>query len=519
MKKQLLPWQKDCISAWESNDFTGIAHVITGAGKTILAMAAIQRLSSDDLKVKIVVPKTFLMYQWHTALREEMDIPREDIGFFSGLHKSSATQKIMLYVINSARDVLARHIVDDVRQGNKVLLIADECHHYGSSANAAIFGYKTHLPEGTSIYTLGLSATPWCANYNEVLIPALGQEIYRFGFLAALNADIISKFALFNIGVPFNHDERQIYDELSNQISYALHKLTKLCPNLGFGKQSSFSFFTALKEIINNSESETANLAKTVLILSMQRKEVVYQAEYRINAVVELMRRIPRTSKVIIFGERIETAIEINRRLVNIYHNEVGLYHSKVPKPLGVHTLRQFEDGDIRILISCKTLDEGLNITNTDVGIVVSSTGSSRQRVQRLGRVLRKKDGGKNAYFYYLYVDETTEEEELLKEMIRPEYDSLINRIDLSFNEESGIFENSRYSEWEAAVVQSMVQEGRTPDEVVEFMRNADRGILTEDWLASESECLKKINTSVAKSERNYFISMLMIIRERMDKE
>ena len=496
--------------------------MITGAGKTILAIAAINRLLNvvgDNLKIKIVVPKTFLMYQWHSALMGELDILREDIGFFSGTHKSLQDKKIMLYVINSARDVLARHIVENSGQGYKVFLIADECHHYGSSANAHIFGYEPYLPKELAPYTLGLSATPWCTNYNEVLAPALSGEIFRFGFLDALHANIISKFALFNIRIPFSPEERLTYDELSDHLSYALHMLNELHPNLIGSRQSSYSFFAALEDIIHNGEPEAADLAKTVLVLSTQRKEVVYQAKYRVDAVVELMRRIPKSSKVIIFGERIETAIEISHRLNDIYHNEVGLYHSKIPKTLAVQSLRQFEDGDIRILVSCKTLDEGLNIAKTDVGIVVSSTGSRRQRVQRLGRVLRKKSGAKASYFYYLYVDDTTEEDELLREIVSPEFDYLINRIDITFDEEAGTFINPQYNEWEQMVIQEMLERGHDPEEIVEFMRNADRGLLTEDWLMPEDQIRKRLDAADGKNERNYYISILSIIRARMVKK
>jgi len=470
-------------------------------------------LNGRELKIRIVVPKTFLLYQWHAVLREELEIPRENIGFFSGTHKSKTDKQIMLYVINSARDVLARHIIEVLQSGCDVFLIADECHHYGSDVNSRMFGYMPYVPQGVSVYTLGLSATPWCTNYNEILAPALGKEIYRFGFLAALHADVISKFALFNIRVPFCTEERQVYDEISENLGVALHKLNELCPNI-VGNRGSYSFFAALEELIHSGEPEIAELAKTVLILSMQRKEVVYKAKYRIDAVVELTRRIPKSSKIIIFGERIETAVEINRRLSGIFPNETGIYHSKVPKALGVHTLRQFESGEIRILISCKTLDEGLNIAKTDVGIVVSSTGSRRQRVQRLGRVLRKKHGGKNALFYYLYVGDTTEEEELLQEIIRPEYDRLINRIDLNFNEESGVFENHQYSERESSAMESLIEKAFTPDEIVEFLRNTDRAIITEDWLMPAEECLKKLNSDSDKNARNYYISVLLVIRE-----
>ena len=517
MKKQLLPWQQACLDTWKKNGFRGIAHVLTGAGKTLLAIAAMESLlliNGKKIKIKIVVPKTFLMYQWHAAIREELDISRDDIGFLSGTHKSTTDKPIMLYVVNTARGCIARHIVWEKENGNEVFLIADECHHYGSLANSDIFGYTPNLQQNTPIFTLGLSATPWCLNYNEVLVPALGPEIYRFGFIHALKADVINKFALFNIRISFCKNERLLYDELSDKISYALHKLNEL--NIFPAGGTGYSFFSALEKIMKSGEPKAAELAKTVLILTMQRREIVYKAKYRIDAVIELMRRVPKSSKIIIFGERIETAEEIYKRLCRMYHNEVGLYHSQVPKLLGVQTLRQFEDGDIRILVSCKTLDEGLNVASTDVGIVVSSTGSRRQRIQRLGRVLRKKTGSKSSSFYYLYIGDTTEQEELLKEILQPEFDRLVNRIDVNFNEMFGLFENYQYGEWEDAVIFEMQQKDHTPEEIVEFMQNSDRGLLTEDWLMSEVECEKMFVNVNGKKLRNYYASILLIIRAKM---
>ena len=520
MKKQLLPWQSACLDFWEKNSFTGIAHVLTGAGKTLMAIAAMEKLvrvHGSKLKIKIVVPKTFLLYQWHGAIMDEMELSREDLGFYSGSHKSQNKSAVMLYVINSARHSLARHVVEDIKAGFAVFLVADECHHYGSPANALIFEYIKYIHEESPVFTLGLSATPNCANYHEVLLPALGREIYRFGFLDALKSNVIGKFAIFNVRIAFCPDERLMYDELSDRIGIALHKLREICPEFTGGFSSTFSFFMALEEVIKTGEPDAAELAKTILLLSMQRKEIVYKAKFRTHAVVELLRRIPKASRVIIFGERIETAEEIYQRLKKTYHNEVGLYHSKIPKKQGTNTMRQFTEGEIRILVSCKTLDEGLNVADADVGIVVSSTGSRRQRVQRLGRVLRKKP--RTSYFYYMYVGETTEEEELLSEMLRPEYDMLINRIDLSYNEDIGCFENNLYSELEQTALSELLENGSSPEEIVEFLRNADRGLLTEDWLMTVDDCKKKLETAISKDSRNYWISMLLFVKARTNRK
>ena len=515
MKKRLLDWQEECIRRWEANSFRGIANVVTGAGKTIMAAAAIDHLSmqlGEPIRVKIIVPKTFLMYQWHSTLLEQLNVPREDIGFYSGTYKSqAASAKFMIYVVNSARYTLARNIVEDAKLGNKILLIADECHHYGSSENSRIFAYLGNLPKNAEVYTLGLSATPWCKNYNEVLAPALGDEIYHFGFSSAIKADIISEFTLFNIRVNFNDDESFEYDDLSHQLGLALFKLYEIYPGL-HGKKGE-NFFASLEMIIRHSDDDVASLAKTVLFLSIQRKELVYQASNRINCVVQLIERVRKTAKIIIFGERIDSAEDIFRRLSQRWPNEIGIYHSKIPKETGKFTLRQFEDKEIRILVSCKTLDEGLNISETDVGIIVSSTSSKRQRVQRLGRVLRKKPGGRKASFYYLYIGGTSEEEELLKELTSSTLDRLVNRINLEFDEQLNKFTNAQYEKRVSSALEYIIKKGCTEEEMKEFIRNTELGAITEDWLLPEDECLLKFNAAKTKAERNYYITMLILCR------
>ena len=99
--------------------------------------------------------------------------------------------------------------------------------------------------------------------------------------------------------------------------------------------------------------------------------------------------------------------------------------------------------------------------------------------------------------------------------MLRPEFDRLVNRIDVNFNESFGLFENHRYLEWEDAVVLEMIQKGHSQDEVIEFLRNADIGLLTEDWLLSEAECERKFVNVNEKNLRNYYAAMLLIIRAR----
>jgi len=92
----------------------------------------------------------------------------KDIGLYCGACKDLPTRKYMIYVVNSARYTLSRHILADYQSAYPVLLIADECHHYGSPENSRIFDFLSLISpqdQATAYYALGLSATPESASW------------------------------------------------------------------------------------------------------------------------------------------------------------------------------------------------------------------------------------------------------------------------------------------------------------------------------------------------------------------
>ncbi|MBQ9662357.1 MAG: DEAD/DEAH box helicase family protein [Oscillospiraceae bacterium] len=205
----LYRWQKDCLNAWEENSCRGIVNVVTGAGKTVLALAAVKQLREryPDLKVRIVVPTIPLANQWKQAVLrqagEEGDIP----GFYGGMRKDPPDQRYMIYIINSARTALSRHIRADLAVGNHVLLICDECHHYQSRENRRIFDFLTpEMCESPLYCSLGLSATPFAdekgyAAMQKFLRPDSGleQSFSLFAFSSSYAEDVIDKKHDFDV--------------------------------------------------------------------------------------------------------------------------------------------------------------------------------------------------------------------------------------------------------------------------------------------------------------------------------
>jgi DNA or RNA helicases of superfamily II len=523
MKKQLFSWQKECLDIWFDNQGKGIVNVVTGAGKTILAIGAIARLEyvlltkqSPELKVKIVVPKVFLVNQWVKSLQEDLAVSHDDIGIYYGMHKDPSTRKYMVYVVNSARYTLARHLLADYQQGSSILLIADECHHYHSLENSRIFNFISQIPvkvkdKPLHYYALGLSATPETATPNEKLVSALGPEIFKYGFADALNANIISSFAIFNLKLQFTRAEEAEYLDLTDKLTLALDMLSRSCPFLrGLNKHH---FFAGLEQLAQKAaDDKTAALARSVLFLANLRRDLVYRAESRINCVKSLLTLLPQSSRILIFNERIEMADTIYNELNLLFPGQVGRYHSEMNGQVRKNILRKYQDAQVRILVSCRALDEGLNVPATDIGIVVSSTGANRQRIQRLGRILRQSGKKHTAKLYYLYIGSSNEEQDLLADISR-DLTGVIPILNLEYNQDTQTFLHSVYQVLADRVLAYTRRKGWSTEIITEINRNLEYGKLTCDWWLSEQDCRLKIRNASSRSEQNYWVSMRLLIK------
>lgn len=393
-------WQEECLSVWEKNGCLGIVQAVTGAGKTILAVkaaAGLAQVYGANLWIAVVVPTRALMVQWNRILRSHLsDESVEDGATFQ------------VYVINSARYQLARQTLQKLQNGTAVFLIADECHHYTGVENRKIFEFVPHMSGLPGRYfALGLSATMGDSDCTEILTPALGQVIFDYSYERALRESSIADFRLIQIAVHFKEDEFDEYDELSERMIWIRRKLLARYPLL---KKDNGSFFTILQFLARENGGEIGNLAKTYLRLSYQRKDVVCMAENRLLCAKDLLQEIDIRRKVLIFSERIEQAEMLYALLKDDYGGKVGKYHSKAGKQANENALERFRNSEILVLITCKALDEGIDVPDAEVGIILSGTGMERQRLQRLGRILRKSDKKRTAHLYYLFITESAEE-------------------------------------------------------------------------------------------------------------
>ncbi|MBM2716159.1 DEAD/DEAH box helicase [Mesorhizobium caraganae] len=362
-------WQTGALERWKEND-AGIVQVVTGGGKTVFAQLCMLDFFSSESngQVLIVVPTVSLLDQWCLALQDELNVSPRQIGLLSGQERPTGDEPIIIAVINSARRFSATFA-----KGRRVFLIVDECHRAGSPANARAM-------EGEFAATLGLSATPereYDEGFSALVAPKLGPIIYEYTYKDAARDGVISPFSLTNVHVDMLPDEEDQYQRLSKSIARSLRK-----GNPGEGQEERLKW------------------------LLQQRAAVSANATMRIPVAIKLI-EAHRGERAVIFHERILAANTILASLLKRGHRAT-IYHAEIGPDVRRDNLRLFRKGHFDVLVCCRALDEGMNVPEASLGVVASSTASQRQRIQRLGRILRRAKGKDSATVYTLF---STDEE------------------------------------------------------------------------------------------------------------
>lgn len=514
MKKELYQWQEECLERWFANDGRGMVQAVTGSGKTLLALTAAERLErglNQRLHIKIVVPTAALMKQWNDTLREflsgsygegaKREVMQGKIGLRGGGNKGRRDCKYMIYVINSARYELARQILEELREGEAVFLIADECHRYESGQNKLIFEFMPYIkPYKERFFSMGLSATLPSGQGRKYLASVLGGKIYSYGMEEAVVHRTVCAYDIYHIRLPFEKGEKEEYEDMTERMKILYRRLLQMYPLLG--KVGLKERYDILHSLAGDKNRKTAEAASMYMRISYKRKSLVCQAAARVACVCDLVGRMDLEEKILIFGERIEQAEKLYQMLQEEYPGRIGRYHSQMGIQANKNVLERFRTGDIRILIACKAVDEGVDVPDVSVGIILSGTSAQRQRIQRLGRIIRKKEGKGKALLYYLHIEETSEDACFLPENKEG------NIYELEYSVEKRDFFNSRYSSAAERLLNEMQDSGADEEKIKEAVRCLRKGCIRTDWMMSRTDADDRVNNAKHIGDRNYWVCM-----------
>jgi len=430
------PWQEQCIAKWRKQG-RGTVKVVTGAGKTLLALfiaELLQNTEDKEFRLVIVVPTIVLMHQWYDAIVEHGNLPAQAIGRLGGGYDENFRdgRRILITVLASASEQLAK-VVQDANVADHLLLVADECHRAGASEMSSVFKTKRR-------WSLGLSATPEReddddAGYDKSLLgKKLGPIIYEFTLADALREGLVPKFTINHYGLNMTATERQRYEALSRSITDAMSQLR--------GQRDARSdgdFFSWARSVASRNQGDIGTIAMRFVSDTSKRRELLNHLEARHDAVIQLIDqefRINPDARVILFHESITDVMHLFSCLWRRGLKAIA-EHSELPTSMRETGLDHFRKGIARIIVSARSLIEGFNVPAVDVGIIVASSGSVRQRVQSLGRMLRRHRGPsgeeKTSCIHVLYAADSSEE-------------SIYSKLD--WNETTGVDRN-RYFLWD----------------------------------------------------------------------
>ena len=362
------PFQASARDAWVANGKQGVVVLPTGAGKTILAVMLISLTERPTL---IHVPTIDLMHQWIDVLTKYFDQPIGALG--GGCHE---IERLTVATYDSA-------LIHATHRGNTFgLVVFDECHHLPSEQ------YQFTALASLAPFRLGLTATPERADGREAqLYEWLGGPCHTV-HIDELEGDTLAPYDVETVEVDLTDEEREAYDtSRAAYIDFLRHEQISMSSPRGW---QTFIYRSSL-----SAEGRQAFQAY------LTQKRLSQAAAGKEQAIWELLQK-HRGDRILIFTQDNEMAYRLGRH----FFLPVLTHQTKVKERKAF--LDAFRAGEYRILVTSKVLNEGVDVPEANIAIVVSGSGSIREHVQRLGRVLRASPG-KRATLYELIARETGE--------------------------------------------------------------------------------------------------------------
>jgi superfamily II DNA or RNA helicase len=360
----LYPYQQEVIDDWVDNEYEGMVCFATGAGKTRTAIAAIDlwREQSEKHVVIVLVPTTRLQKQWLREIRKFSSTKNTDIVLVGGDAPAERWHKALTdvtdyrrhlddgIVIAVNRSASAESFYERVSWGRHILLVADEVHNLGAPS------FKDLLERMECGAVLALSATPQRYNDDETqyVREKFGPDLHPIVDIPyAQDLGVLVPYRYRFKTVTLNEDEEQKYKDLSRSIG-------RIAATDGADSDS-------------------------LQVLRAQRANVLKNAASKVGAAADLLMREYRPGQSwLVFCNDTAQLNELKSRIRGL-------------QPLDFHggsegdqdaTLRLFErEGGI--LLSIHMMDEGVDIPSIDHCLLIASSQSTRQFIQRRGRVLR----------------------------------------------------------------------------------------------------------------------------------
>jgi superfamily II DNA or RNA helicase len=366
----LREYQAAALSAWRDADCRGVLELPTGSGKTVVAVVAVEELGTPTL---VVVPTIDLLDQWRGELEREFSVPVGQLG--------GGQQRVEPLTVSTYDSAYLR--AEDL--GDRFgFVVFDEVHHLGGE------GYREIARMLAAPARLGLTATferPDGA--HEVVADLVGDVVYRLD-PEDLAGEHLAPYDVRRVEVELTDAERREYER----------------------HQETFTNYLARSNIEMHSGADYRKLvmrsgndpeAREALLARQRAKEVVFNSEAKVAALEGILDR-HRGERTIVFTAHNDLAYRVAERFL-----APAITH-RTPAAERREVLERFREGAYSRVVTSNVLDEGVDVPDASVAVVLSGSGSEREFTQRLGRILRPSDDADRALLYEVVAEGSTEE-------------------------------------------------------------------------------------------------------------
>ncbi len=353
----LRPYQERAASAFHMN-----GSVYGGSGVVVLPCGAgktvvgMACMKQFQVSTLILVTNVTAARQWIDELLDKTSLTREQIGEYSGRKKQIRPVTVSTYQIMTYRKSRQDPFIhlDLFRGRNWGLIIYDEVHLLPAPVFQATSGLQARR-------RLGLTAT---------LVREDGCEKDVFALIGPKKAD-----------VPWKELEAQ-----------------------GWIAQASCTEVRVLMP---------KELQVSYSVASSRRKfRIASENPRKLDVLSELLQN-HRENQVLVMGMYIDQVKEIAERF------DIPLVIGSTSHKRRKELFAAFRSGAIKTIAVSKVANFSVDLPDASVAIQVSGTfGSRQEEAQRLGRILRPKNGSNQAFFYSLVSHDTVEQEFSLKRQL-----------------------------------------------------------------------------------------------------
>jgi superfamily II DNA or RNA helicase len=352
-KTKLRDYQDEAFDAWLEAGKRGVIVLPTGAGKTVVAMAAIAHVNAPAL---VVVPTIDLMEQWRRNLEREFET---EVGAYGG--GENTLRAITVSTYDSA-------FIRAEELGNRfMLVIFDEVHHLPAPSFCQIAELFA------APFRLGLTATYARDDEGHRLLPRLvGNIVYELD-TNDLAGTHLSHYTLEKVFVELTPYEQARYD-----VNMGVFQSYLRARNIRLRGARDF------KRLIMRTGTDPK--ARRALLARNQALDTALNASAKLDKLRDLLVKYPM-EKVLIFTQHNKLVHRISREFLipAVTHETVKEERAEI--------LNRFRAGAYTRVVTSRVLDEGIDVPDATLGVILSGTGSSREFIQRLGRLLRKQEG------------------------------------------------------------------------------------------------------------------------------